>query len=189
MRGIEFNNTQFSFALMIAIGIDKYDAYKIALVGDKINKIKEDKLSEFEDKCKKDCDVLLEQNNIKNLLDYLKNRYDMQVNDAAMNCEEVEVTPKMLKNLLGRIIKKSSDNLDNASYSDLIRVVDQYCKQFSLGDSDDDGFQKHFIQVLPVFNFICDQCGHEGDQPMGVSFSCKHCGKRYIWSEKDKRYY
>lgn len=44
MRGIEFNNTQFSFALMIAIGIDKYDAYKIALVGDKINKIKEDKL-------------------------------------------------------------------------------------------------------------------------------------------------
>jgi len=189
MRGIEFNNAQFSFALMIAIGIDKYDAYKIALVGDKINKIKEDKLSEFEDKCKKDCDILLEQNNIKNLLDYLKNRYDIQVNDAAMNCEEVEVTPKMLKNLLGRIIKKSSDNLDNASYSDLIRVVDQYCKQFSLGDSDDDGFQKHFINILPVFNFICDQCGHEGDQPMGVSFSCKHCGKRYIWSEEDKRYY
>lgn len=189
MRGIEFNNTQFSFALMIAIGIDKYDAYKIAIVGDKINKIKDDKLSEFEDKCKKDCDVLLEQNNIKNLLDYLKNKYEWQVNDAAINTEDTEITQKMLKNLLGRIIKKSSDNLENTSYSDLIRVINQYCEKFDLGDSDDDGFQKHFIQILPVFNFICDQCGHEGDQPMGVSFSCKHCGKRYIWSEKDKRYY
>ena len=159
MRGIEFTNTQFSLSLMMAIGIDKYDAYKIVIIGDKINKIKEDKLSEFEDKCRKDCDILLEQNNIKQLTNYLKERYDWQINDAAMNTEDVEVTPKMLKNLLGRIIKKSSDNLDNASYSDLIRVVDQDCKQFSLGDSDDDGFQKHFIQVFPNFNFTCNQCG------------------------------
>ena len=112
VRGIEFTNTQFSFTLMVAIGINKYDAYKLSIVSDKIGKIKEDKLSEFEDKCKKDCDILLEQNNIKNLLDYLKGRYDMQVNDAAMSCEEVEVTPKMLKNLLGRIIKKSSEGYD-----------------------------------------------------------------------------
>ena len=69
IRGIEFTNTQFSFTLMIAIGINKYDAYKLVFVGDKINKIKEDKLSEFESKCKKDCDDLLGQNNVKLLLD------------------------------------------------------------------------------------------------------------------------
>ena len=76
MRGIEFTDTQFSFALMIAIGIDKYDAYKIALVGDKINKIKEDKLSEFEDKCKKDCDVLLEVKKNWQVFPISSNKYD-----------------------------------------------------------------------------------------------------------------
>ena len=189
IRGIEFTNTQFSFILMVAIGIDKYDAYKLSIVSDKIGKIKEDKLSEFEDKCKKDCDILLEQNNIKNLLDYLKSRYDMQVNDAAMSCEEVEVTPKMLKNLLGRIIKKSSDNLDNASYTDLIRVVDQYCKQFSLGDSDDAEFQRHFIQVYPKpFNGVCPFCNKEIDIPFGLSFTTPCCGHRIIWDKDADKY-
>lgn len=188
IKGIEFTNIQFSFSLMVAIGIDRYDAYKLTIVSDKISKIKDDKLSEFEEKCKKDCDILIEQNNIVQLINYLKERYDWQINDAAMNTENVEVTPKMLKNLLGRIIKASSDDLKNTSYSDLIRVVDQYCKQFSLGDSDDADFQKHFVQIYPNFNFICS-CGHEGDAPMGVDFICKHCGKHYKWSEEDKRYY
>ena len=189
IRGIEFTNTQFSFTLMIAIGINKYDAYKLVFVGDKINKIKEDKLSEFESKCKKDCDDLLGQNNVKLLLDYLKEKYKYQVNEEAMNCETVEITPKTLKNLLGRIIKNANDDLSSTSYPDLIRVIDQYCKQFNMEDSDDNEFQHHFVQIFPNFNFCCNECGREGDAPMGVDFKCKHCGKLYKWSEEDKRYY
>ena len=189
IRGVEFSEAQFSFALMVAIGINKYDAYKLSIVSDKVGKVKEEKLSEFEEKCKKDCDILLEQNNMKTLLEYLVNKYDMQINDAAMSCEEVEVTPKMLKNLLGRIIKKSSDNLDNASYTDLIRVVDQYCKQFSLGDSDDDEFQKHFIQVYPLpFSGVCPICNKEIDIPYGLSFTTPCCGHKIIWDKETKRY-
>ena len=48
IRGIEFTKAQFSFALMVSVGINKYDAYKIAIVGEKSSKVKDDKLSEME---------------------------------------------------------------------------------------------------------------------------------------------
>ena len=69
MRGIEFTNAQFSFSLFISIGIDKYDAYKLSIVSDKPNKKNDTKISELEDKYRKDCDILLEQNHIKILID------------------------------------------------------------------------------------------------------------------------
>ena len=188
IRGIEFTKAQFSFALMVSVGINKYDAYKIAIVGEKSSKVKDDKLSEMEEKWNKECDLLLENNNVKALYEHLKEKYDYQISDEAMNCESVEITPKILKNLLGRIIKKSSDNLDNAAVPDLIRVVDQYCKQFSLNDNGDAEFSRHFIQIYPQFNYICS-CGSECDAPFGLDFRCPKCGRLYKWNEDEKRYY
>ena len=189
IRGIEFTNTQFSFTLMIAIGINKYDAYKLSIVSDKINKIKEDKLSEFEDKCKKDCDILIEQNNIKQLIDYLKDQYEMQVNERLIDTSESrQLTTKQLKDISTRLILKYNNNLDNASATDLLKAMSDYMKNFP-PDVEDGDFQHHFVQILPNFNFVCNVCGREGDAPMGVDFKCKHCGKLYKWSEEDKRYY
>ena len=188
MRGIEFTNAQFSFSLFVSIGIDKYDAYKLSIVPDKINKIKEDKLSEFEDKIKNDCDILLGQNNIKVLIDYLKEKYEWQINNAAMNAENIEVTPKMLKNLLGKIIKKSNDNFDSTAYSDIIKAVSEYIKQFPMDVDDDNSFNKHFIQVMPPFNCICSECNREFDLAPNVSAVCPHCGHKYLWDEENEKY-
>lgn len=188
-RNIEITKSQLSFALLTSIGLDKYDAYNIAIIGNnEVNK-KGLNSSDFENKCKNECDILCSQNDMTQLIAYLKDKYEYQINDAAINCEEVEVTPKMLKNLLGRIIKRSSDNLENTSYSDLIRVVSQYVKQFDMEDIDDVNFKKHFIQIFPSFNFVCDTCNHEGDSVLGVDFICKNCGRHYHWSEEDKRFY
>jgi len=188
MRGIEFTNAQFSFSLFVSIGIDKYDAYKLSIVSDKISKIKEDKLSEFEDKVKNDCDILLGQNNIKVLIDYLKEKYEWQINNAAMNAENIEVTPKMLKNLLGKIIKKSNDNFDSTAYSDIIKAVSEYIKQFPMDVDDDNSFNKHFIQVMPPFNCICSECNREFDLAPNVSTVCPHCGNKYLWDEENEKY-
>lgn len=38
MRGIEYNDTQFLLSVLIAIGIDKYNAYKLIYNVDKILK-------------------------------------------------------------------------------------------------------------------------------------------------------
>ena len=168
IRGVEFTDAQFSMCLMISVGVDKYEAYMAGIIPKKIDKISEDKRDTFIDKCKRDCDILIGQNGIINLIDYLKDRYEMQVNDAAVNTENVEVTPKMLKNLLGKIIKKSNDNFDSTAYTDIIKAVSEYIKQFPM-DNDDSSFSKHFILQYEPFNCVCSECNEGFDLAPNVS--------------------
>ena len=187
IRGVEFTDAQFSMCLMISVGVDKYEAYMAAIIPNKIDKISEDKRDTFIDKCKRDCDILIGQNGIINLIDYLKDRYEMQVNDAAVNTENVEVTPKMLKNLLGKIIKKSNDNFDSTAYTDIIKAVSEYIKQFPM-DNDDSSFSKHFILQYEPFNCVCSECNEEFDLAPNVSTVCPHCGHKYLWDSVNKKF-
>ena len=187
IRGVEFTDAQFSMCLMISVGVDKYEAYMAAIIPNKIDKISEDKRDTFIDKCKRDCDILIGQNSIINLIDYLKDRYEMQVNDAAVNTENVEVTPKMLKNLLGKIIKKSNDNFDSTAYTDIIKAVSEYIKQFPM-DNDDSSFSKHFILQYEPFNCVCSECNEEFDLAPNVSTVCPHCGHKYLWDSVNKKF-
>jgi len=187
IRGVEFTDAQFSMCLMISVGVDKYEAYIAAIIPNKIDKISEDKRDTFIDKCKRECDILIGQNGIINLIDYLKDRYEMQVNDAAVNTENVEVTPKMLKNLLGKIIKKSNDNFDSTAYTDIIKAVSEYIKQFPM-DNDDSSFSKHFILQYEPFNCVCSECNEEFDLAPNVSTVCPHCGHKYLWDSVNKKF-
>ena len=187
IRGVEFTDAQFSMCLMISVGVDKYEAYMAAIIPNKIDKISEDKRDTFIDKCKRDCDILIGQNGIINLIDYLKDRYEKQVNDAAVNTENVEVTPKMLKNLLGKIIKKSNDNFDSTAYTDIIKAVSEYIKQFPM-DNDDSSFSKHFILQYEPFNCVCSECNEEFDLAPNVSTVCPHCGHKYLWDSVNKKF-
>ena len=187
IRGVEFTDAQFSMCLMISVGVEKYEAYMAAIIPNKIDKISEDKRDTFIDKCKRDCDILIGQNGIINLIDYLKDRYEMQVNDAAVNTENVEVTPKMLKNLLGKIIKKSNDNFDSTAYTDIIKAVSEYIKQFPM-DNDDSSFSKHFILQYEPFNCVCSECNEEFDLAPNVSTVCPHCGHKYLWDSVNKKF-
>ena len=187
IRGVEFTDAQFSMCLMISVGVDKYEAYMAAIIPNKIDKISEDKRDTFIDKCKRDCDILIGQNGIINLIDYLKDRYEIQVNDAAVNTENVEVTPKMLKNLLGKIIKKSNDNFDSTAYTDIIKAVSEYIKQFPM-DNDDSSFSKHFILQYEPFNCVCSECNEEFDLAPNVSTVCPHCGHKYLWDSVNKKF-
>ena len=187
IRGVEFTDAQFSMCLMISVGVDKYEAYMAAIIPNQNDKISEDKRDAFIDKCKRDCDILIGQNSIINLIDYLKDRYEMQVNDAAVNTENVEVTPKMLKNLLGKIIKKSNDNFDSTAYTDIIKAVSEYIKQFPM-DNDDSSFSKHFILQYEPFNCVCSECNEEFDLAPNVSTVCPHCGHKYLWDSVNKKF-
>lgn len=188
IRGIMFTPTQFSFALMMAIGMNKYEAYKIAFISEKLNKIDEEKMSVYEEKWKTECDIIVSQQNVKMLREYLREKYETQVSEDAFNIEDVNITPKQLKNILGKIIINSQRGGDDTSNTELLKIISEYMKSFA-PSVDNEDFDRHFIQVLPPFNFICNQCNREGDAPMGLDFHCPHCGKLYKWSEEEKRYY
>ena len=188
-RGIEITPSMFSFSQLVAIGIDPCEAYMVAIKPSEYENIKDDKLPDFEEKCKKECDILVEQYNVKQLIEYLTTRYKQQVNEDMLKIEDVDISSKQIKNIYGRIILKCNEDLDNASYSDLIKTMSDFMKNFppSIDDTD---FNRHFIQVMPSFNFCCSTCGREGDAPLGgCDFRCKHCGRLYKWSEIDNRYY
>jgi hypothetical protein len=78
IRGVEFTDAQFSMCLMISVGVDKYDAYMAAIIPNKIDKITSEKKDAFIEKCKKDCDILLGQSGISNLIDYLKDQHNLR---------------------------------------------------------------------------------------------------------------
>ena len=111
----------------------------------------------------------------------------MQINDAAINTENVEVTPKMLKNLLGKIIKKSNDNFDSTAYTDIIKAVSEYIKQFPM-DNDDNSFNKHFILQYEPYNCVCSECNREFDLAPNVTTVCPNCGHKYIWDSINKKF-
>ena len=47
IMGIEFTDTQFSFAMLVSFGIDKYDAYKLSFYPNKEAKLKEEEKNLF----------------------------------------------------------------------------------------------------------------------------------------------
>lgn len=189
-RGIEFTNAQFSFALMVAVGIDKYDAYKIAIKNDDFSNVKKDKFNEFEDKCKKECDISIQQQNITQLINFLKEKYEYQITEYVSNPQNVEITPKMLKNLIGRMVKKANDNFETTSFKEMTDAVNSYIKFFNpdIEDDNDLQFNKHFITVYPSYNAICCNCNKEFDLPANVTSVCPHCGHKYLWDEEKKIY-
>lgn len=189
-RGISISPIQFSFALMVSVGMDPEEAYTITIKEKEFSRVKEDKLDDFLEKCKKESEIFCEENNIKQLINYLKEKYEMQINEHLIDTSgSRQLSMKQLKDISTRLILKYNDNLDNSSTADLLRAMSEYMKNFP-PDVEEGEFERHFIQVYPEpFNFVCNECGREGDSPIGVDFRCKHCGKLYKWSEEEKRYY
>lgn len=190
VRGIDFTPTQYSFALMVAIGINKYEAYKIVIIADKLIKIEPDKIPVYEEKWFKECDIYVQQQAVKSLVQYLTESYKSQVSEDALKMEDVNITPQQLKNILGKVIVDSQRKGEESEVDteDLIKLINQYMKNFVSADNNDD-FEHHFIHIYPPFNFICRDCNKEGDAPMGLDFHCPHCGKLYKWSDEEKRYF
>lgn len=188
MRGVDFTREQFSFSLMTAIGMNKYDAYKITIVGDKFDKVREEKSDEFNEKCIKECDILLEQNGIKTLVEFLKGEYEMQVNEHLIDTSEYhELTAKQIKNIYTKLIVNYSDNLNNASATDLVKAMGEYMKNFPPSD-DGDSFGHRFITVYEPYNCICSKCNKEFDLAPNCTTVCPHCGHKYIWDEEANKF-
>lgn len=189
IRGINFTPIQFSFAMLIAIGVDKDEAYKLTIKEKEYAKLKEDGVEAFNEKCKKECKILLEQQSIISLIDILKQDYDRQVTEDALNVEDISLSPKQLKNILGKLIISSTKSDNGSNNIELIKLVDNYMKNFSPTDDGDAEFSRHFIHVYPIpFNGVCPICNKEIDIPFGLSFTTTCCGSKMIWDKEKERY-
>ena len=187
LMGIEFTDTQFSFAMLVSFGIDKYDAYKLSFYPNKESKLKEEERESFLNKVKSKCNAAMENNSIKVLVDYLKKEYDNQVNERLIDTsDDKELTSKQLKSIYTKLIVNY--NSSNGNSSDLMKAMSDYIKNFPPEEEKSD-FGNHFITIPPKpFNGICPFCNSEIDIPYGLSFITPCCGRKIEWDKEKEKY-
>lgn len=188
-KGIVFTASQFAFAIELALGVDKYQAYITTIASSKYDSLanNEDKRKLVE-QSKKDCDFLVKDSSIQMLVEDIKQRYIADIQTKALSLDDVELTSDDVKKIITKLLKQKYDNLEQSATKDIIDLIKTYLNNFTTSDELDDRFGKHFIQIYPHFNGVCPYCNHEIDAPMGVTFKCPNCGRWITWDEEKERY-
>lgn len=190
-RGVDnLSPLEYSFCLMVAIGIDKTQAYMVTIKGKEYERKGEEQGYRFKEKCGMDAADLVERIDIKDTIKVLSEDYQKAVKYEALDLEEVDFNAEDLRKILAKFLKEKYKDIDAADAKDLLNAIKIYIDKF--GDTGDDGiakFNRHFIQVYPPYNAVCPSCGREIDLPRGVNSKCKHCEHPFVWDENKERYY
>ena len=190
-RGVTFDLKQYLLVMQMVLGEDRNTAY--AMVYDTENFVKEtgteDEL-EYLSKFDKDASVMLEQQECKHLLDFLKENYQRDVQEAASTLEDYKFSGSDIQQLLANLLHNragGADSLDDASVKDVISLIKMMYEQGALDSGDT--FQRHFVQIHDPFNALCVTCNREFEAHAGIDCVCPHCKQVYKWSESERRFY
>lgn len=190
-RGVDnLSPLDYSFSLMVAIGIDKAQAYMVTIKGKNYEGKTEEQLIKFKEKCSLEAAELVERPDIKDTIKVLSEDYQKAIKYEALDLEDVDFNAEDLRKILAKFLRSKYTDIDAADAKDLLNAIKIYVDKF--GDTGDDGiakFNKHFIQVYPPYNAVCPECGREIDLPRGVNSKCKHCEHQFVWNEDKDRYF
>jgi len=190
-RGVKFTPIEYSFAIMVGIGLDKYQSYLTTIKAKELEKCKNegdaDKLLES---IKSECDGLLINTSLKEVVNCIKSLYKMKLQSDMLNLEDVELSKNDIKKIITTLLKNRTDNIDGSSAKEIIELIKTYLNNFATSDNLSEEFNRTFIQVIPPYNAVCSNCNKEFSLPPNVSGICPHCGQKYIYDqEKDKFIY
>ena len=187
-RNINFNEKQYYFALQVALGEELGVAYGLAFDKTEFKRaIGTDEEEKYLQKATYDANLLLKQQEISHLLDYLKEQYRADVQKQAINLGDYKFSAEEIVQMLSNLLAKRSENLEEASVRDITALIRELAAQGALEGGD--GFSRHFINVLPHFNALCPNCNHEIDIARGMTSICPYCGTQFVWEESEQRFY
>lgn len=187
-RNINFNEDQYNFALQVVLGEDLGVAYGLSFDKAKFKSvIGTDDEEEYLQKAKRDANLASQQQEIDHLIEYLGEQHRAEVQKEARDLKDYKFSAEEIVQMLSNLLATRSANLEEASVRDITALIRELAAQGALEGGD--GFQRHFISVLPHFNALCTTCSREFDLAMGVTGICPHCKTKYVWSEEDGRFY
>ena len=187
-RNINFNENQYYFALLVALGEDMGVAYGLTFAQSEFKRvIGTDEEEEFLQKAKKEANLIRQQQEIEHLLDYISEQYRAEIQKQARDLKDYKFSAEEIVQMLSNLLASRSANLEEASVRDITALIRELAAQGALEGGD--GFSRHFINVLPHFNAMCPNCNREFDVARGMSCICPHCGAKFIWSDEDDRFY
>lgn len=186
-RGITFSIEDYIFCLNLVLGEDENVSY--ALAYDKVGYKKvlgtEDEEEYLKTK-EQECKVLMQQQSIVQLRQEMDDLYVAEIQGKALNLENYRFTGGQIAQILQNLLHNRVADLDSASTKDVISLIKLLTEQFGLDGGSD--FEKHFIQILPKFNALCNNCNREFQIASGIGAVCPHCGASYHWDSNSEKF-
>lgn len=135
---------------------------------------------------RKDAEVMLEQQNCRQLREYLESEYQIDIQEHASNLKDYKFTGAEVQRLLNNLLHDRSSELSEASVRDILALIKSMYDSGALDSGD--SFQNHFITIPSKYNALCTNCSHEFYAVEGLSMKCPNCGAVYNWDEEHRRF-
>lgn len=188
-RGVSIDEKDYIFTLMVVIGEEPQTAYAVAFEPEELKKhIGTEEEDIFLSSKKKDAESILAQQGIVQLRDLLEESYRAQIQSDALNLKDFRFSGQEAVQILNNLLKTRVDELESSSVKDVVSLLKALSDQGAL-ETGDGGFSRHFIQISPKFPALCTNCGREFDCYAGIGAKCPHCGRQYLWSDEESRFY
>ena len=186
-RGITFSIEDYLFCLNLVLGEDENVSYALAYDRDGYKKVlgTEDE-DEYLKTKEQECKVLMQQQSIVQLRREMDDLYVAEIQGKALNLENYRFTGGQIAQILQNLLHNRVADLDSASTKDVISLIKLLTEQFGLDGGSD--FEKHFIQIFPKFNALCNNCNREFQIASGIGAVCPHCGASYHWDSNSEKF-
>lgn len=182
-RLVDFSLQEYLFVLQTILGEDLCVAY--ASVYDttefKRNVPSEDE-EEYLASKRKDAEIMLEQQNCRQLQEYLEQEYRSDIQERASNLSDYRFTGAEVQRLLNNLLRERSQELSEASVRDILALLKTMYETGTLDSGD--SYQNHFITIPKKYDCICPQCNHEQYLVEGVDNKCTSCGMVFRWDNE-----
>lgn len=182
-RLVDFSLQEYLFVLQTILGEDPCVAYASVFDGQnfKRNVPSEDE-EEYLATKRKDAEIMLDQQNCRQLREYLEQEYRSDIQEQSSNLSDYRFTGAEVQKLLNNLLRDRSQELSEASVRDILALLKTMYETGTLDSGD--SFQNHFITIPKKYDCICPQCNHEQYLVEGVDNKCTSCGMVFRWDNE-----
>lgn len=182
-RLVDFTLQEYLFTLQVVLGerIEVAYANTFDTSEYKRNVPSEDE-EEYLASKRKDAEIMLEQQNCRQLQEYLEQEYRSDIQERASNLSDYRFTGAEVQRLLNNLLRERSQELSEASVRDILALLKTMYETGTLDSGD--SYQNHFITIPKKYDCICPQCNHEQYLVEGVDNKCTSCGMVFRWDSE-----
>lgn len=182
-RLVDFTLQEYMFVLQVVLGERLEVAYANTFdtAEYKRNVPSEDE-EEYLATKRKDAEIMLDQQNCRQLREYLEQEYRSDIQEQSSNLSDYRFTGAEVQRLLNNLLHDRSQELSEASVRDILALLKTMYETGTLDSGD--SFQNHFITIPKKYDCICPQCNHEQYLVEGVDNKCTSCGMVFRWDNE-----
>ena len=185
-RLVDFTLQEYMFVLQVVLGERLEVAYANTFDTQEFKRnVPSEDEEEYLASKRKDAEIMLEQQNCRQLQEYLEQEYRSDIQERASNLSDYRFTGAEVQRLLNNLLRERSQELSEASVRDILALLKTMYETGTLDSGD--SYQNHFITIPKKYDCICPQCNREQYLVEGVDNKCTSCGMVFRWS--DERFY